>query len=56
LSFGFQAAAGQSYFIQQSTNIVGTNWTFFTNLVGAGSFVQLSVPATNTQFFRLHEP
>jgi uncharacterized repeat protein (TIGR03803 family) len=56
-SFAFQAAAGQSYFIQQNTNLATTNWTFFTNLVGAGSFVQLSVPATNTaQFFRLREP
>ncbi len=56
-SFGFAAATGQSYTVQQNTNLATTNWTFFTNLVGAGSPVQLSVPATNTdQFFRLREP
>jgi uncharacterized repeat protein (TIGR03803 family) len=57
LNFGFTAAAGQSYFIQQTTNLTTSNWTFFTNLVGTGSFVQFSVPATDSaQFFRLREP
>jgi uncharacterized repeat protein (TIGR03803 family) len=56
-NFGFQAAAAQSYFIQQTTNLTTPNWTFYKNLVGTGSFVQLSVPATNNaQFFRIREP
>jgi uncharacterized repeat protein (TIGR03803 family) len=56
-NFGFTAAVGQSYFIQQTTNLTTSNWTFFTNLVGTGSFVPLSVPATDSaQFFRVREP
>jgi uncharacterized repeat protein (TIGR03803 family) len=55
--FTFQASVGQSYTIQQTTNLATANWTVYTNLAGTGTFVQLFVPATNSaQFFRIREP
>ncbi len=58
LDLGFQAVAGQSYTVQQNTNLATTNWVYYTNFTGAGSGVQLTIPLTNAaaQFFRLREP
>jgi hypothetical protein len=58
LSFQFPTASGQSYTVQQNTNLATTNWTFYTNLTGSGSVMQIFAPATNKvqNFFRVTEP
>jgi hypothetical protein len=48
-SFSFRTAAGQSYTIQQNTNLVTTNWIPLTNFTGVGLPCQFSIPVTNTQ-------
>jgi uncharacterized repeat protein (TIGR03803 family) len=56
-TFAFPGTSGQSYTIQQTTNLATTNWTVYTNFTGTDSVLQLSVPATNSaQFFRIREP
>jgi hypothetical protein len=57
-NFNFGTANGQSYTVLQNTNLATTNWTFFTNITGNGSFYHLVTPATNhpQQFFRVSEP
>jgi hypothetical protein len=56
-TFAFPGTSGQSYTIQQTTNLATTNWTVYTNFTGTDSVLQLSVPATDSaQFFRIREP
>jgi hypothetical protein len=57
-SFGFGTASGQSYTVQQNTNLAATNWTFYTNITGNGSPYQFTAPVTNIpqRFFRVSEP
>ena len=58
-SLFFETVGGQSYTIQQDTNLVTTNWIPLTNFTGAGGGYQLSLPITNTQpgsFFRVRQP
>ena len=57
--FSFQTVAGQSYSVQQTADLAGTNWVTLTNFTGAGILFQFTVPVTNTQsglFFRVREP
>jgi hypothetical protein len=56
--FGFNTTTNQSYTVQQNTNIVSTNWDYYTNISGNGSLMQFEVPVTNypQQFFRVREP
>jgi hypothetical protein len=58
LSFSFGTANGQSYTVQQNTNLATTNWTFYTNIIGDGSLYQFTVPVTNIPpgFFRVSQP
>jgi hypothetical protein len=58
-SFDFGTVNGQSYTVQQNTNLATTNWTFYTNITGTGSPFDFTVPATNNIpacFFRVSEP
>ena len=57
--FSFQTVAGQSYSIQQNTDLAAPNWVTATNFLGTGSPCQFRTLATNTQspvFFRVWEP
>jgi uncharacterized repeat protein (TIGR03803 family) len=56
--FSFQAFAGASYTVQQNTNLAGTNWIAFTNILGSGTVTQLTLPTTNAAqlFFRVRQP
>ena len=57
--FSFQTVAGQSYSIQQNTDLAAPNWVTATNFLGTGSPCQFRTLATNTQspvFFRVREP
>ena len=58
LGFSWASVSGQSYTVQQNTNLATTNWIFYTNLIGDGSLLNLQVPVTNApqQFFRVREP
>lgn len=54
----FPTVTGQSYTIQQSTNLASTNWCYYTNFIGAGVPWQFTVPTNqvSSQFFRVREP
>jgi PKD repeat protein len=57
--FSFQTLAGQSYSIQQDTDLAIPNWVTATNFLGTGSPYQFRTLATNTQlpvFYRVREP
>jgi hypothetical protein len=58
LTFGFGTISNQSYTVQQNTDLTTTNWTFYTNFIGNGSFFQLITPVTNIPelFFRVRQP
>jgi hypothetical protein len=59
VSFNFGTVNGESYTVQQTTNIETTNWNFCTNITGSGSLYKFSVPVTNNihaNFFRVREP
>ena len=57
-TFSFPTVNSQSYTVQQNTNLAGTNWTYYTNLTGNGSLMQVVTPVTNVpmHFFRVWEP
>jgi hypothetical protein len=57
-TFSFGTANGQSYTVQQNTNLATTNWTFYTNITGNGSIYQFATPVTNIprRFFRVGSP
>jgi hypothetical protein len=57
-TFNFGTANGQSYTVQQNTNLATTNWTFYTNITGNGSLYQFATPVTNIpqRYFRVVEP
>jgi hypothetical protein len=56
--FGFLTDTGQSYTVQQNTNLATANWVTCTNVLGNGSLMQLSLPNANLpqSFFRISEP
>jgi hypothetical protein len=45
--FSFQTSASASCSVQQNTNLAGTNWITFSNIIGSGSVKQLMMPATD---------
>jgi len=49
---------GQSYTVQQNTNLDTTNWIFYTNITGDGTLYPIVTPVTNYPqiFFRVREP
>jgi len=58
-SFSFQTVAGDSYTVQQNTDLTTTNWSMLTNITGTGSPWQYSMPVTNTPpwlFLRVRNP
>jgi hypothetical protein len=54
----FQTVVSQSYTIQQTTNLAGDNWIYYTNFIGDGSVDSITVPtaANMGEFFRAREP
>jgi uncharacterized repeat protein (TIGR03803 family) len=54
----FQTLGGMSYTVQQNTNLAGTNWIMFTNIMGSSSVTQFTVPTTNPAqlYFRVRQP
>jgi len=58
VSVYFGTVNGQSYTVQQNSNLATTNWTFYTNIIGDGSLYQLLPPNTDIPqlFFRILEP
>jgi hypothetical protein len=59
VSFNFGTINGESYTVQQTTNLAATNWNFCTNITGSGSLYKFTVPVTNNiqaNFFRVREP
>jgi hypothetical protein len=56
-SFSFQTLAGQTYTVQQNTNLATQSWIAYTNFTADGSLFQLTVPMTGTRpcFFRVRE-
>lgn len=56
-SLSFPILSGMSYTVQQSTNLMGTNWVTFTNILGSTLSTQFTVIATNKAlFFRVRQP
>jgi hypothetical protein len=57
-TFNFGTANGQSYTVQQNTNLAMAGWTFYTNITGNGSIYQFATPVTNIprRFFRVGSP
>jgi uncharacterized repeat protein (TIGR03803 family) len=57
-TLAFPTALGQSYTIQQNSDLSTTNWVTYSNLIGDGSRVQFVLPSTSppADFFRLLEP
>ena len=46
-TFDFATVNGQSYTVQQNSNLASPNWTYFTNITGNGSLYQVVTPLTN---------
>jgi len=57
-TFTFGTANGQSYTVQQNTNLTTADWTFYTNITGNGSIYQFATPVANIpqRFFRVGSP
>jgi uncharacterized repeat protein (TIGR03803 family) len=57
-TLAFPTALGQSYTIQQNSDLSTTNWITYRTLIGDGSPVQFVLPSTSppADFFRLLEP
>jgi hypothetical protein len=57
-TFTFGTVNGQSYTVQQNTNLATPTWTFDTNITGNGSLYEFIAPVTNVPqlFFRVSEP
>jgi uncharacterized delta-60 repeat protein len=56
-TFSFQTLAGQSYTIQENTNLGTADWVPYGNITGDGSRFQFVVPLTpGAHFFRVREP
>lgn len=57
-TFTFGTANGQSYTVQQNTNLTTSDWTFYTNITGNGSLYQFATPVANIprRFFRVGSP
>jgi len=55
--FSFPTVAGETYSIQQSSDVASGIWTSSTNLTGVGSPFQFTAPLSNAQqFFRVVQP
>jgi hypothetical protein len=56
--FSFGTVNGQSYTVQQNTNLAMPNWIFYTNITGNGLPYQIILPVTNMpgNYFRVSEP
>ncbi len=57
-AFSFATVSGQSYTIEQCTNLTCGQWCFYTNFTGAGIPWQFIVPTnqSSSQFFQVREP
>jgi len=58
LIFALQTFVNQSYTIQQTTNIAGGTWSYYSNFIGDGLVDYITVPATKgpALFLRVSEP
>jgi sugar lactone lactonase YvrE len=56
-SFGFQTLLGQTYTVEQCTNLAPGLWQFYTRVSGDGQVCSLTAPAAQSQqFFRVSQP
>jgi photosystem II stability/assembly factor-like uncharacterized protein len=55
-NFSFASQAYDSYTVQYCTNLAAPTWLAYTNLVGNGSNLNLSVPIGATRYFRVSQP
>ena len=57
-SFSIGTVDGQSYTVQQNTNLESTNWVLYTNITGTGTLYPIVTTVTNftKDFFRVVEP
>jgi hypothetical protein len=57
-TFSFGTVSNQSYTVQRNDNLNTADWTFYTNLTGNGSLMQVFAPVTNVpqSFFRVRQP
>jgi len=57
LQFSFGTISNRSYTVQTNNNLASTNWMFYTNFTGNGSFQTITLPATSPKtFIRVREP
>jgi hypothetical protein len=58
VAFSFQSVPNQSYTVQQNTDLATANWSYYTNLIGNGSLLQLIAPGSDSPqaFFRVKRP
>ena len=56
--FTFGTVNGQSYTVQQNTNLAVPSWIFYTNITGNGLPYQVILPVTNLpgNYYRVSEP
>jgi hypothetical protein len=59
-TFFIATVDGQSYTVQTNANLQTTNWIFYTNIIGDGTFYPITATVNNTNipqlFFRVREP
>jgi hypothetical protein len=57
INFSFATMAGQSYTIEQTTNLSLGSWQVYQQITGNGETMQITAPLTNRQqFFRVLQP
>ncbi|MGH7971399.1 MAG: hypothetical protein ACREIC_21990, partial [Limisphaerales bacterium] len=56
--FYFQSERGLNYIVERSDDLNFTNWVFYKEVLGDGSVIHVSAPATNSnqRFFRVRAP
>ena len=55
-NFSFASQAYESYTVQYCTNLSAPAWIAYTNLVGNGSDLNLSIPLDTSRYFRVSRP
>ncbi|MGH7869134.1 MAG: hypothetical protein ACREP9_16220, partial [Candidatus Dormibacteraceae bacterium] len=53
--FSFPTVRGQNYIVERNDDLSQANWVFYANVLGDGSAIEITAPATNSnrRFFRV---